>query len=110
MRISDWSSDVRSSDLSASRRRETRQGCRPLLASAGNRPINCAKPPHAFFDLGWGRIAEGQPDVVAGYIGAGARKKATSCDQMDTDLPCFRSQHVAEIGRASCRERVCKYV
>src|SRR3546814_9216094 len=67
MRISDWSSDVCSSDLQA----------------VGHRPVECVAP------------AEDRPSgpVDAAESDADQRRRAG-----------------AEIGSASCRERVCQYV
>src|SRR3546814_7379380 len=86
MRISDWSSDVCSSDLATV----------PLQAS----------------------VIGGQPQKTA--ISRSERHEAASrTPQVDwkvraglLDFTAFRAprSHSLEIGRASCRERVCQYV
>src|SRR3546814_9781734 len=77
MRISDWSSDVCSSDLSVAGFQK--EGL-PRPAAIG---VFCAS---------LGKLADGDSAVLSGPLN-GAR-------------PAPRS----EIGRASCRERVCQYV
>src|SRR3546814_2676917 len=75
MRISDWSSDVCSSDLDAAAAARAKPGdrCHGVLA----------------------------PDLPAGVAEvAGAVAGPEEVEQ----------KHVDEIGRASCRERVCQYV
>src|SRR3546814_8488493 len=83
MRISDWSSDVCSSDLLAARSRHPL--CRALIAACPD--------------------AEPAGDVEE-MPGAGLRRRTTAGE--------WRLGHArfagAEIGRASCRERVCQYV
>src|SRR3546814_10820103 len=74
MRISDWSSDVCSSDLNIWRAQDVFHG--DVDGGAG-----CARPDRR------GRSPRPQ------HAGASARK-----------------DHGDEIGRASCRERVCQYV
>src|SRR3546814_4184649 len=86
MRISDWSSDVCSSDLGG------RAACRQSTKSAarnGSAIINLAK-----CEL-W--LNCGKP-LAANW----------GVDNMRKDKQITAS--VAEIGRASCRERVCQYV
>src|SRR3546814_2517808 len=75
MRISDWSSDVCSSDLQLKVPRRT-----PAIDC---RAIGTGRPARS-------SAASAQP------AGAGLRGHAMGC--------------IAEIGRASCRERVCQYV
>src|SRR3546814_9776750 len=83
MRISDWSSDVCSSDLTEKRRKEESEG------PAGASFVSLYSPFLSFllcvlcvFVV---QILHGMPRTIGGP-----------------------SQH--EIGRASCRERVCQYV
>src|SRR3546814_7856522 len=81
MRISDWSSDVGSSDLAS-----------PavwVLAAAARRQLSIADPDGA------GSNAVTLNSLVSGPI-AGA--------------PVVNPPEASEIGRASCRERVCQYV
>src|SRR3546814_2061123 len=82
MRISDWSSDVCSSDLQ-------RQGLLRSLREAGRTRHQGRSPDAARTDLPLPApdIAQGAPAVPGGG-------------------GCL----VPEIGRASCRERVCQYV
>src|SRR3546814_15626469 len=82
MRISDWSSDVCSSDLSAS--------------PAGD-PLRRECRFHA-----------DQPDRVL-CKRAGRQQQRAGEDRRRTGCLCEEESH-CEIGRASCRERVCQYV
>src|SRR3546814_5726132 len=75
MRISDWSSDVCSSDLD----REVARVSTPLLSSAAGRA-------------------------------AANRKLLQTCRNFQPDLVLLGHCKIIEIGRASCRERVCQYV
>src|SRR3546814_10009252 len=77
MRISDWSSDVCSSDLAG--------GLRAVRDDEG--------------DLGGKARLRAGPDQRL-QVGAAARNED----------PQLHRRHLSEIGRASCRERVCQYV
>src|SRR3546814_4394330 len=86
MRISDWSSDVCSSDLRADVERGARGergGSREKISLSGIRRRGVGSDRQ-------GLLAEHDP-LDLRYLGAGQR-------------------HRQEIGRASCRERVCQYV
>src|SRR3546814_10966266 len=85
MRISDWSSDVCSSDLlaRAAQRREDAEA-----AGVGEEIEHARIPRHR---------GDGGPMVALVEEPAGL-------------LPLPRLGQKAEIGRASCRERVCQYV
>src|SRR3546814_7852193 len=83
MRISDWSSDVCSSDLE-DRHRMLSAG----LQSRGGEAAGHQLPPDA--------LITADPQVEAGEVEGPAGAEVT-------DL-------AVEIGRASCRERVCQYV
>src|SRR3546814_1611832 len=88
MRISDWSSDVCSSDLCSARSQHGPGRCRQRRAAARG-----AAPPDRscrLFLLHLGPLEDRDEEAV----GAVARRR----------------QGEKEIGRASCRERVCKYV
>src|SRR3546814_5890725 len=85
MRISDWSSDVCSSDLSASRIRRSR--IIRLVTFEPSRPA----------------IGESLTLKVIARVGGSI---GWACSGAATD----GSAMVLEIGRASCRERVCQYV
>src|SRR3546814_10274674 len=84
--ISDGSSDVCSSDLS---------GWRPWLAGKGRDQRGLR--------FGHVRAAE-RPDIQAGAV------FGRLPHHMVARYPQWRIQAVREIGRASCRERVCQYV
>src|SRR3546814_9698362 len=83
MRISDWSSDVCSSDLTVA-----------VVRLAAVAPA----------DQRGARHADAQGDRLEGQV-------VRVLDVGDDAEPVgAQAQAVAEIGRASCRERVCKYV
>src|SRR3546814_18696525 len=98
MRISDWSSDVCSSDLRmASRRiRDVQNSChRNVPAIRKRMPFNYAYlNPEELIDL----------DLKAGDMIEITSDEGTIVAAVEPD-PTLRR---AEIGRASCRERVCK--
>src|SRR3546814_10159120 len=90
MRISDWSSDVCSSDLNSSA--ESIDAARPkdseelsAIASTHDAAVVTALSP---------RAAHRRPGIPV--------------RQDSQELPL--QEHVSEIGRASCRDRVCQYV
>src|SRR3546814_10158490 len=87
MRISDWSSDVCSSDLSARARL-------PEKASAAQVDEQMNLSTIEALAIAWARIAE-EAELPAGYEGTATPEAHRACE---------------EIGRASCRERVCQYV
>src|SRR3546814_5386256 len=85
MRISDWSSDVCSSDL----RRET-----------------MTKPPLTLC-LWYEGDAE---EAAAFYAETFADSKVGAVNRAPADSPGGKEGDVQKIGRASCRERGCQYV
>src|SRR3546814_16195197 len=90
MRISDWSSDVCSSDLGT--RGAGGAGTRRVrAAAAAQRAVAVALPL--------------RPDGVAVAL-AYLRRAATDAEGLTTALDLRHER----IGRASCRERVCQYV
>src|SRR3546814_8421065 len=99
MRISDWSPDVCSSDLLAGRRDvQQRTGFRPYgLAAEGCRVDEDGDQHRAEFADAAARPAASPdfPDIRPDRLPYGHRAVRTVADQ---------------IGRASCRERVCQYV
>src|SRR3546814_4477299 len=113
MRISDWSSDVCSSDLDAVLDHPAAGGeLRAELdgADAWRRDLRAEDPEHedgrrrrlhrAGAAAGGGRHPPRRE--AARGDGAGGRRPQRRRDR--------RPLHRAEIGRASCRERVCQYV
>src|SRR3546814_11516427 len=86
MRISDWSSDVCSSDLGLS----TEWDGEPFAADQ----LACGEPVRLMaHEVAWGRL------------------EALEAFCVTHGLPFARwSGAYAEIGRASCRDRVCQYV
>src|SRR3546814_3492866 len=102
MRISDWSSDVCSSDL----------GWRTEWARTGRAVAKCA---------GWNAIAATDSGEEAAAPTALPRQAALALGRNTTNLQHLErglqelaarlaADHHAQIGRASCRERVCQYV
>src|SRR3546814_15696145 len=97
MRISDWSSDVCSSDLAA----EFDPGSHPTTSSG--KP-NCA---------GYNGPRKHRPDATA----VGPARVRSAPANSSANHACGRSPRpinsrlpTRKIGRASCRERVCQYV
>src|SRR3546814_6030248 len=87
MRISDWSSDVCSSDL-----------MKPTISRAiAVVTIALALPVVAV-------------DVPSGLSGDGAAPLGGLAFRAATTVTFFRKKPAHQIGRASCRERVCQYV
>src|SRR3546814_17291199 len=111
MRISDWSSDVCSSDLPGGRRARARSpgwrrwGCRAsgvFAALLRELRIECT--------LGFvGVLAAGQRRTVA-FVPAGADMRGQQQVAGQGADTVEAVAEVVEIGRASCRERVCQYV
>src|SRR3546814_10376036 len=110
MRISDWSSDVCSSDLSSSQRK----GACPMLFE---RPVAVNEAVPLFVDVdgtltradisleSFVRIARSSVAAMMAvllWLVAGRAVAKTLAARRDRIDP--------EIGRASCRERVCQYV
>src|SRR3546814_14209872 len=102
MRISDWSSDVCSSDLSQVQRWPIR-----------NSPLGALLDPDR--DLGkYGKVVpSGDPRIL--MVEARDPKRPeygviTLIFQRKASAPAGLEMYGWEIGRASCRERVCQYV
>src|SRR3546814_11903740 len=94
MRISDWSSDVCSSDLYAAKPRSIGQ------------PINTIK-----CDNRSAVIVPTLVRVAHGSIDKFGKKRGRGDHDINEPLPTQSTPNeFAEIGRASCRERVCQYV
>src|SRR3546814_17471260 len=92
MRISDWSSDVCSSDLWSRLTRRTTS--RQVTCSALRRPVNAVKSISATSASETQRPSDSS-QIAWGYLIG---------DQASSSMLAI------EIGRASCRERVCQYV
>src|SRR3546814_14470070 len=96
MRISDWSSDVCSSDL----RRGTMMQSNLALAAGAAGLISYWLEPDPLWLVGAALIVANWPFTFAAIMPITRRLTATAID----------SSGAGEIGRASCRERVCQYV
>src|SRR3546814_15673532 len=94
MRISDWSSDVCSSDLRA----DQRDAADAEARGAAARPEGAARRP--------AELARLDRPLLPGAARAGARQARLGPHA--GGLPLARRQR--QIGRASCRGRVCQYV
>src|SRR3546814_15299181 len=111
MRISDWSSDVCSSDLN--------DIASNLFVRAGCIKAVCAREVDQFDGT---PITEGQAAGLPFHRNPGIIAKLLPCAGKSVEECAFSSigiayesnqgnpAHVLEIGRASCRERVCQYV
>src|SRR3546814_3188574 len=95
MRISDWSSDVCSSDLVVAEIRATdRAGLLAVLTRVFER---------AGVDIAWAKVTTLGSSVVDTFGIVLPADDGTVRQELERQL-------FAEIGRASCRERVCQYV
>src|SRR3546814_1613941 len=97
MRISDWSSDVCSSDLEQGRAEEAdrEDDCRGEQLRGHADDIEVARAP---------REQSGEPGLDEGELDADRDRDRQAAE-------CGRDQRLGpEIGRASCRDSVCQYV
>src|SRR3546814_14759139 len=107
MRISDWSSDVCSSDLLADLAGED------ALVTATERYATLRRFSPAFLDAftfkasGTGTALIKAIDVIRD---ANTRKSRDLPDGVPLPFPNRQWKRLIKIGRASCRERVCQYV
>src|SRR3546814_19936144 len=125
MRISDWSSDVCSSDLTGAGRRAADQrgagilqarlrhrgGVGEVVAGRGFRTVVRQRPrlrAHERIVFVGRGYALSPPLQGEGWVGMGFRTAATKLKSRRGRSPDLRKGF--EIGRASCRERVCQYV
>src|SRR3546814_18114513 len=126
MRISDWSSDVCSSDLLPLRkRRRSYDDGGSRLPGGASGPARGADAPHPnpgeLVNRSTARmpLVIGAPVPVADRLGRSLRDLRVSvietCNYrspycMPADRTLELNEHDHEIGRASCRERVCQSV
>src|SRR3546814_5416030 len=100
MRISDWSSDVCSSDLE-------------LVSASGQRFVERSDPRDVVADGGAAPHRQLAADEVHGLdaVGALVDRRDAGVAEVLGDAGLLDVAHAAEqIGRASCRGRVCQYV
>src|SRR3546814_11932043 len=97
MRISDWSSDVCSSDLGGF------EGCRQM-ADGEHLPEVRLRIGQLLRDRRPGRVSRADPRVVPGLRSASENLVHQSAQFAKM------GERNSQIGRASCRERVCHYV
>src|SRR3546814_5288387 len=99
MRISDWSSDVCSSDLGNF---PTVQSPNPEEQSAMEMVINKGK------EVGATMVMATDPDTDR--VGIGVRRADGEFILLNGNQAFSLMMYFIQIGRASCRERVCQYV
>src|SRR3546814_2167336 len=97
MRISDWSSDVCSSDLHPGRLKNEYERRLGILEEKEK-----TNPDTAALERQRLQLEKGKSRLIDSYAEG-------MIDKMDFD-PKMRNLKSRKIGRASCRERVCKYV
>src|SRR3546814_19786390 len=106
MRISDWSSDVCSSDLDSERQRIPREGLAHHREGQAYQSVGAHLQQYASEDGRGGPrrvdMRRRQPSVHRKQ----GRLDAKTEHEAEEHQPCAQIQ---EIGRASCRERVCQY-
>src|SRR3546814_13291832 len=104
MRISDWSSDVCSSDLKGTQHAGHALVTQPLFRSADERR-------GAFFVLGFQQAPVARARTHALLHGHGKREMIDMGGNAASDFACPTAEEILrQIGRASCRERGCLYV
>src|SRR3546814_18829853 len=102
MRISDWSSDVCSSDLwKFSKEQILELYLNKVYFGGGAYGIDSAS--RNFFSHPATELSTAEAAIIAGLVKAPSRYSPTA----DVDAAVARAR--VEIGRASCRERVCQY-
>src|SRR3546814_1302957 len=103
MRISDWSSDLCSSDLDF---QEATNDVHVAMAMTARMMALVAADVRAWLDMG----------IKFQHVGLNVSSADMHGDMLDRLLAeAFKREnvplkHVIQIGRASCRERVCQYV
>src|SRR3546814_13426132 len=97
MRISDWSSDVCSSDLG-----DASYELKTVFADKLNAPYGMA--------LVGNTLYVANQDALVKFDYTAGQTKASGAPVKVVDLPSRINHHWTKIGSASCRERVCQYV
>src|SRR3546814_13337424 len=109
MRISDWSSDVCSSDLALV---EYEVGIALKRRCRGDTRIDDGRRSRVR-QRHDGLLRQRRNGVESereiGFAGAELLRRKIACDRRDADMAVDRAIFLAEIGRASWRERVCTY-
>src|SRR3546814_5659300 len=107
MRISDWSSDVCSSDL-------TEDTLRRRFASAVRAPGPATSRVRQLVDERKQQEAARTVDHIAASLGpvgnVERQAEQLSAQARAAAAPLYEISNAQQIGRASCRERVCQYV
>src|SRR3546814_1560585 len=103
MRISDWSSDVCSSDL----RVETVMNDPEVVAAMNGEAVAAAEAAVAAIDEA--EIASAVAEAEAAVEAIDMRDVHEAMAEAEASLAAIDMDKV-QIGRASCRERVCQYV
>src|SRR3546814_4377656 len=106
MRISDWSSDVCSSDLESHQQVLGFQPEGPLVTVDRWRYLVCSVESRKIIN----RKTRSQATCAYQYSDASAPFFSVINDSFDPVVVKGLKQAEVEIGRASCRERVCQYV
>src|SRR3546814_11890128 len=120
MRISDWSSDLCSSDLCRARPPQRPPAC-PARGGAGRKRDRCGRRTSAASERALDFDALEALDLVARLhvvvllyadtaLGAAADLVDVLLEAAQGFQLALEDHGVVEIGRASCRERVCQYV
>src|SRR3546814_11431558 len=111
MRISDWSSDVCSSDLSRARQHTRGAEAQEGVVGEFDRQVQAGQ------EVGIGRAVGDRRrlHLSADELRIEARRRLDGVDDLDADIAANggAARVVVELGqsgRASCRERVCQYV
>src|SRR3546814_21194093 len=110
MRISDWSSDVCSSDRKRSYLIQYRSGGRSSRYTIGTHGIWTPEAARREAKMQLARVAQGEDPAEDRAELNKAMSMKELCELYMKDLRDGLILGKGEIGRASCRERVCQYV
>src|SRR3546814_11061319 len=105
MRISDWSSDVCSSDLFETAKGDFAQA-RGIIVPSTDKPVNNIEP--SFDGSRVTFIAKDSSDSAA--VSEANKLNKSAARVLTTIINARSNLSNSKIGRASCRERVCQYV